>query len=311
MKKLIFIIMVLFVGVASAQDLPKFEGLDNVRVLGADTLKGYDAVIIFGDFFNSTTKVSEEDTTLATKLYVDAGGAKGVTILNFDPVTGIASIATDSAVVDTADFNVGLFGLASSDTLIIRNDSLVLGNGNGVALSDIGLDSISTDFDTLTGILKTSWYVTGTKIDSSENSLDGRYVLIQDSTDGYVTGSALVDSLNNYVRKDSLDQELEDLVYEITLPIAGTLAQSVAAATPPPGWTLSASGGNLQLQHNKGRYAAYVTVWYNTSGSAYRQLVNWQTAYNTIQNEDLNNTTVISISEFYQQAILKVYVMFD
>ncbi len=106
----------------------------------------------------------------------------------------------------------------------------------------------------------------------------------------------------------------DQYVYEIELPIAGTLSGSIAAAVEgtdyPTGWNLSASGGNLEIGHNLSRYVANVTVFYNTSGTAYRQLVNFQTAYNNIHNYSDDSLSVVSISEYYSQYKLKVYLLF-
>jgi len=101
--------------------------------------------------------------------------------------------------------------------------------------------------------------------------------------------------------------------YEITLPIAGTLAGSIISATEgtdyPTGWNLSASGSNLEIGHNTDRYVANVTVFYNTGGEGYRQLVNFQSAYNNIQNYNKDSLTIVSISEYYTQYKLKVYLL--
>ncbi len=145
------------------------------------------------------------------------------------------------------------------------------------------------------------WWYAGARIDSTLT--DGRDVQYSDSLDIFYT-QRTVDSM--------LSATGAQTVYEITLPINGTLAGSVAAAVEgtdyPTGWVLSASGGDLQVNHGLSRYHANTTVYYNTSGDFYRQLRNFDNAYSGILMDN-NNVTIESISVFYTAYKLKLEIL--
>jgi hypothetical protein len=102
-------------------------------------------------------------------------------------------------------------------------------------------------------------------------------------------------------------------VFSISLPINGTLAGSIAAAVEgtdyPVGWVLTASSGNLLIEHNLGRYGADVTVSYNLSGTEYKFLRPFVDAFQGYTNLDDNNFRVETISTRYTQSILKLYII--
>ncbi len=164
------------------------------------------------------------------------------------------------------------------------------GSGNG-------WDSLT--WNELTGEIV--WWYSGSRIDSM--NIDDRYVLLSDSTSQYLTA----DSINNLVNESGIQN-----VYRITLPVDGTLSGSATAATDlPSGWSLSTSGGDLQINHGLGRYSSAVNIAYNTSGSLYRQLRNFDNAYSGILNVDSNNLTIESISNFYTAYELRITIIFE
>ena len=177
-------------------------------------------------------------------------------------------------------------------------------NGTGGAGS-ASVDSITWDFSN--GYL--GWYISGSVADSL--SLDNRYILLENESN-FV---AVADSGVSYYTKHQTDSVLSSsvqIVYTFTLPVAGTLAQSVALVSDlPDGWTLTASGTNLLIEHNLNRSLANVGVKYNQSGTTFRSLVPFQTAFNTFQDDDLNNAQIISISNYFTQYALKVHLTFD
>jgi hypothetical protein len=145
------------------------------------------------------------------------------------------------------------------------------------------------------------WWYAGIEIDSINT--DNRYVLLSDSTSQYLTAY----SINNLINQSGIQT-----VYRITLPINGTLSGSAAAATDlPSGWSLSVSGGDLQINHGLGRYSASVNVRYNTSGDSYRQLRNFDNAYSGVLDVDNNNLTIESISTFYTAYELRITIIFE
>jgi len=108
---------------------------------------------------------------------------------------------------------------------------------------------------------------------------------------------------------------LSQKIYEITLPIAGTLSGSVSLMVEgtdyPTGWVISTSGGDLIINHGKGAYTANVSVKYNASGDAYRQMRNFDNAYSGILDTDNNNFTIESISQFYTEYKLRISILFE
>jgi hypothetical protein len=139
-------------------------------------------------------------------------------------------------------------------------------------------------FDETTGNLN---FLKGAVLDETVN-LDDRYALIADAAKS---------------------------VFPISLPINGTLAGSIAAAVEgtdyPVGWVLTASSGNLLIEHNLGRYGADVTVSYNLSGTEYKFLRPFVDAFQGYTNLDDNNFRVETISTRYTQSILKLYIIIE
>jgi len=185
--------------------------------------------------------------------------------------------------------------LTGADTIAATKDYVlsVAGAGNG-------WDSIIYQPDD--GYLV--WWYAGARIDST--STDGRDVMYTDSTDIFYT-QRTVDSL--------ITASGAQTVYAITLPIAGTLSGSVALMVEgtdyPTGWVIAASGGDLQVNHGLGRYTANTTIKYNTTGSTYRQLRNFDNAYSGVLDVDNNNVTIESISTFYTAYKLKIHILFE
>jgi len=242
----------------------------------------------------------------------------------FVAIIALAAYAGQDIIINTARLDGFIYGNKSGgiDTLIVPDaDSLgqyqfknvrdpqdlydAVNYRTLLAGGGAGLDSIP--FNYLTGNLDA--YFGGVNFYST--NLDGRYAAYSDSITTFITPSQLIDSLNV---RDSLIVS-NTYVFTIVLPIAGTLAGSIAAAVEgtdyPTGWVLTASGTNLQINHGLGRYVASANVSYNSSGTIYRQLVNWQSAYSTIQNNDTDNVDIISISNYYSQYKLRINLIFE
>ena len=210
---------------------------------------------------------------------------------------------------------VKAYNVEATDNLILNGDSLrettqITANDTILATKDYvlatagagnGWDSIV--FQPTNGYAV--WWYAGSRIDST--SVDDRYVELADSLSTWVTFSQLNDSL------DALEATVAtQYVYRITLPINGTLAGSAAAATDiPDGWVLAVNGGDLQIDHSLSRYAANVNVFYNTTGTQYRQLGNFNNAYSGILNAGVDDLTIESISTFYTAYALKIFIIFE
>lgn len=236
-------------------------------------------------------------------------------------VIGLAAYAGQDFIINTARLDGFIYGNKSGgiDTFIVaENDGefqiknvkdpvdlldavnyQTLLAGGGAGLDSIPFNSLSGDLDAYFGGV--NFYTA---------NLDDRYIEYSDTVTIAVTPTQLSDSL---AVRDSL-LNLSKYVYTVTLPVSGTLAGSIAAMTStdnPYGWTFTANGTNLEIQHDLNRSLAGVTVKYNSSGTIYRSLVPYQTAFNTFQDEDLNNATIISISNYYSQYKLKIHLTFD
>lgn len=244
--------------------------------------------------------------------------------LIFAAIIGLAAYAGQDIIINTARLDGFIYGNKSGgiDTLIVpATDSIgqykyknvrdpqdlydavnykTLLSGGGAGLDSIPFNPLSGDLEAYFGGV--NFYTT---------NLDGRYIAFSDTITSVITPSQLSDSLA--IRDAQIISST--YVYTISLPIAGTLAGSIAAAVSgtdyPSGWILTASGTNLQINHGLGRYCASVNVSYNSSGTIYRQLVSWQSAYSTIQNNDTNNVDIISISNYYSQYKLRINLIFE
>jgi hypothetical protein len=218
-------------------------------------------------------------------------------------IYGNKSGGIDTIIVPDVD-SLGQYKVQNVKNPIGPLDAVNLRTLQGSAAA--GVDSIP--FNIATG--DQDMYLSG--LISYTTNFDGRYVRIQDS---------LQVSSNNYVNFNTLNDSIASLesqigatvnFYRITLPINGTLAGSVAAATDvPPGWVLGSLGGNLTVNHNIGRYLANVRVKYNVSGDQYRHLKDFESGYSGLLDVDNNNLTIESISTFYTAAKLQIIISFE
>lgn len=166
------------------------------------------------------------------------------------------------------------------------SDAVYLWDGGG--FENLAVDTLTLNGDAITSFVGAGW-------DS-----------LSITTDNYLKwwddGAAL----------DSVLLSGEKYVYRITLPVNGTLSGSAAAATDlPSGWSLSVSGGDLEIEHGLGRYSSSVNISYNTTGSSYRQLRNFDNAYSGVLDVDSNNLTIESISTFYTAYELRITILFE
>jgi len=248
------------------------------------------------------------------------------TLLIIIALIGIAAYSGQNIIIESARLDGFIYGNKSGgiDSLIVPDvDSLGQYKYKNAKDPINPLDLVN--LRTLLGSSSSGWdsipfnpatgdqiaYLSGAQIYTT--NFDGRYIELSDTTDLSVTITQLNDSIT--VLNDRIDVGVLQIVYPITLPIAGTLAGSVALAIEgtdyPTGWILSASGGDLQVNHGLGRYTANTTVFYNTSGSSYRQLRNFDNAYSGVVDVDNNNVTIESISTFYTAYKLRVKILFE
>lgn len=183
------------------------------------------------------------------------------------------------------------------DGEVLKRTGGVWTNGTGAAGS-AAVDSLIWNFTT--GYL--GWYIGGSISDSLD--MDGRYVEISDTlTSGKYYSQYQIDNLVANTEKHT---------YRITLPIAGDLNTSVTNATDvPSGWTLAAVGGNLQVTHNLGSYSSAVRVKYNTSGSSYRHLKDFENGFTGLIDTDNNILVIESISTYYTAAALQIMITLE
>ena len=212
---------------------------------------------------------------------------------------GNASGATDTLIIPDVD-SVGQYMFSNARDPINSLDVVNLRTLTNSTSN--GWDSIP--FDSGSGDLKV--YLGAANVYTT--SLDDRYIMYSDTTSLVPGYGEFQDSITAV--KSLITEGLMKTIYTITLPINGTLSGSVAAATDfPDGWVLSASGGDLEINHGTGRYCTNVNVAYNSSGTAYRLLRNFDNGYSGVLNDDVNNVTVESISDFYTAYALKIFVI--
>jgi len=231
--------------------------------------------------------------------YLDAKVDDNTIAVINDELTFIAD-SINVNLVETDDIVVSGDTLRST-TQLNDIDTVLATKAYVLSVSGAGNGWDSLTFNSGSGYV--SWWYAGSQIDSV--SIDDRYIEIADSGVTYITPQGLLDTINN-------TPGLKTMIYEVTLPVAPTLPGSVLGATisptPPVAWTFTASNGDLIIDHNTGRPSAGVTVFYNTTGSSYRQLVNFNNAYTGFLNNSDNECTIEGISTIYTTKQLKIYV---
>jgi len=194
----------------------------------------------------------------------------------------------------SADASSWHYGWQSGDLYIRYSDdfgttwSSAIYLWDGAGFENLAVDTLVLNGDSITSFVGAGW--------------DSLYVTDDNYLQWWDNGAAL----------DSVLLTGQKYVYRVTLPVNGTLSGSATAATDlPAGWSLSTSGGDLQINHGLGRYSSAVNVAYNTSGSSYRQLRNFDNAYSGVLNVDNNNLTIESISNFYTAYALRITIIFE
>jgi hypothetical protein len=103
-------------------------------------------------------------------------------------------------------------------------------------------------------------------------------------------------------------------VYELTLPAASTIDGRIIGAVEgvdyPSGWVLNSGNdpADLEISHNVGKRVANVNVFYNVSGTEFRQLVNFNNAYTGILTPSLSTIRIEGLATIQKE--IKIYIMF-
>jgi len=105
----------------------------------------------------------------------------------------------------------------------------------------------------------------------------------------------------------ALSSEAKQVVYELRLAVGISVADRISNSTPNPyGWTLTASGVDLLIEHNLGRRVSNVSIFaINTPEE--QQLFN-TAAYNGIITTDENNLKIQSLATISKE--IKIYIIF-
>jgi len=184
--------------------------------------------------------------------------------------------------------------ISENDTIMVTKDFLLSISGSGN-----GWDSLAW-YPSRGEIV---WWYGGSRIDSI--NIDGRYVLLSDSTSQYLTA----DSINNLISSSGMKT-----VYELTLPAASTIDGRIIGAVEgvdyPSGWVLDSGNdpADLEIIHNVWKRAANVNVFYNVSGTEFRQLVNFNNAYTGILTPSLSTLRIEGLTTIQKE--IKIYIIF-
>ena len=294
--KRIFLIVVFMISsiFVFSQNPEGLEGFVGLKYIGSDTANVVN-LFIGNDQLSNTTNQSATDTIIVTLEYLQSFVVGGDTL---ESDIAVDSLSFDSSTDLLSYYNKNVeLGSVSIERIVTAASTTVVDNGGYYGGSNVEaiLDEIG---QTLLTVIYTE--------------TDPAYLASQAAN---ITSTDII-NLGNLSGINTGDQDiLEQSVYSITLPIEGTLSGSVAAAVEgtdyPTGWVLSASGGNLQVNHGLGRYTANTNVFLNSSGSSYRQLRNFDNAYSGILDVDDNNVIIESISTFYTAYKLRVKIIFE
>lgn len=177
------------------------------------------------------------------------------------------------------------------------NKLWVLTQGGVAAVDSSSLNAANAEFYLWKG---------GVAFDTTD--LDIGYFAVGDLTD-YVplSGAETI-----YVTPDQLSDSIADAAsqntFTITLPSAGSVQSRITGATEvPDGWTLTADGLNIDIEHNLGRYCSGVTVWATTTDPA-NQILKGTAAENGITNVDTNNTKILSLATILKE--IRIFISF-
>jgi len=122
--------------------------------------------------------------------------------------------------------------------------------------------------------------------------------------------------LNDATAVDSVLIEISSKpVYTITLPSATSVANRVSGAVEgtdyPIGWVISdgtISAADLDITHTIGRRVISVDVFYNYTGTVYRQLVNFSNAYTGIVTPSDGTLRIEGLTTVQKE--IKIYITF-
>lgn len=209
-----------------------------------------------------------------------------------------------------------------TDVMIIR-DSMLLGGdwfvltapSDGqqlVRTSGVWVNTTvsSTPWDSLVweaGSGDLCWYQGGVQVDCE--NLDDRYLLLSDTVD-YIQWT---DTASTIATKSDISDALtaQQTVFTVILPAGSTVADRIAVPlSVPSGWTLTADGVNLDIEHNLNRRVVAVTVFADAAASGFenQQLFN-TAAYNGIVNKDSNNIKIQSLATINE--IIYIELIFE
>lgn len=241
------------------------------------------------------------------------------TLLIIVAILGIAAYAGQNIIIETARLDGFIYGNKSGgiDSLIVPDvDSLGQYKYQNAKDPTNPLDVVN--FRTLVSSSASGWdsipfnpangdqdaYLSGSIIYTT--NFDDRYIELSDTTDLAVTITQLNDSIS--VLNAKIDNDLVPTTFTITLPSAGSVQSRITGATEvPDGWTLTADGLNIDIEHNLGRYCSGVTVWATTTDPANQQLTN-TAAYNGLVNVDTDNTKILSLATILKE--IRIFISF-
>lgn len=102
--------------------------------------------------------------------------------------------------------------------------------------------------------------------------------------------------------------------YELTLAASGTIDGRINATVEgvgyPTGWVLSSgvSPADINIVHNTNRRVASVNVFYQVTGTEFRQLVNFNNAYTGILTPNNNSLRIEGLTTIQKE--IKIYITF-
>lgn len=214
--------------------------------------------------------------------------------------------------------NNGDTGLSARTTL---NEIITYLNGLGLDI-EFSADNSAWHYGWASGDLYIrfssdygSTWSDGIYLSYSASGASGWDSVVWDDTAGNLNfyKGAVLDETVNIDGRYALTAAAQQSVYEITLPINGTLAGSIAAAVEgtdyPTGWILVANGVNLEIEHNLNRKSASIDVAYNYTGDWYRQIRGFNDGYQG-HVYDSDNTIVEGIKNLYTAYKMRITILF-
>lgn len=252
---------------------------------------------------DSVSKAETESGISLDDLSATEGAIDNDSVFDYNETTGVFTIDTDLSKWDNTTSNF----LDASEFATEFNSNFGDANLANLATKNHGsLENLNSDLSNqhVSALEKTSWdekqdEITGAATTIVDDDLTASRVLISNAS-GKVAVSDVTSTELGYLDdcssniQDQLDAKTDS--FELLIPSGGSLATRIAGVILPSGWSLSTSGGGLDLEitHGRGDLVADVIVYEKDGGTGVRTKLTGANAYNTLTSDSAENVVTLT-----------------